>query len=165
MAPHAENRNRRRHARIAVSADMRYGVRESAHQTPPDLWEGTVVNISISGAAFKTSRKVAEGAHVEMVILQSNPVRCIQLLGTVKRCENLLEINAAEPDKSPSRCFLVAVEFAHLLSVEELAMLRGRLAMDATVAESSAAPSDESPSETVVLQENIISQFINRSFD
>lgn len=164
MAPEADNRNRRRHARIVISAQVRYGVREYAHQTPPDLWEGTVVNVSVSGVAFKTYRKVAEGAHIEMVILQANPVRCTPLLGTVKRCENLLEVNTAEPEKSPSRCFLVAVEFAHLLSVEELAKLRGCLAMDATVAEPSAAPS-ESPSETVVLQENIISQFIEGSFE
>ncbi len=163
MAPPANNRNRRRHARITVSAEMRYGVRECAHQTPPDLWEGTVINISASGVAFKTHNKVTEGAHIEMVIVQSNPTRCMQLFGKVLRCENLLEINKSEPDKSPSRCFLVAVEFAQVLSVEELAMLRGYLAMDATVAERSGVSANAS--KTIMIQENPISRFLEQSLE
>jgi len=127
---------RRQYRRIPLSASVRYAPRQFADDVPPDLWEGRIINISRSGAAFKISTPLRAGGLVELSVIQANPPRCVSMLGKVVRCESMLEMDLTNPEGEPHRCHRVAVEFTRTLEIEEIALLRDTAPMAATVATS-----------------------------
>lgn len=135
MSTEKDPKEQRRYRRILVSASVRYAPRQFGSNIPPDLWEGRVVNISRSGAALKLSQRLHSGGLVEMAIIQSDPPRCLGVVGKVIRCEPMLEIDSADPNKTPLTCYLVAVEFTRTLDLEELSQLRPDNCLYDTVAE------------------------------
>jgi len=137
MSSSEAEKDRRRHRRIPISADVRYAPRQFGSDTPSDLWEGLLVNISCSGAAIRVQHKLRRGGVLELSFIQTNPLRCLDVVGKVVRCEPLPGLHPLTPDGTARQCHLVAIEFTRLLDVEELAMLRESSPMDATVVEGS----------------------------
>jgi hypothetical protein len=136
---------RRAYRRIPLSASVRYAPRQFADDVPPDLWEGRIINISRSGAAFKISTPLRDGGLVELSIIQANPPRCVSVVGKVVRCESMLEMDLTNPEGEPHRCHRVAVEFTRTLDIEEIALLRDTSTMAATVAASRKSSETSAP--------------------
>jgi len=132
-----EEKDRRRFRRYEISLPIRYAPRQYQSDVPPDLWEGTLVNISRSGAAIKLMHRLRRGGTLEISFIQHNPPRCVSVVGKVIRSELLPGLHALTLDGTARGAHLAAVEFARVLDIEELATLREAPALDATVVEKS----------------------------
>ena len=137
MSAAEQEKDRRRFRRLSFSAHVRYAPRQYGSDTPPDLWEGSLVNISRSGAAIKVLHRLRRGGVLEISFIKNNPLRCVSVIGKVIRCEPMSGLHSFSPDGTSRPCHFVAIEFSRLMDVEEIAMLRDAQALDATVAEKS----------------------------
>lgn len=126
---------RRQFKRISVKALVRYAPRQYGSDVPPDLWEGQTINVSRSGAALNLPHRLRRGGAIEMSLIQSNPPRCVMVVGRVVRCERIPGGDRLEADGSTHPRYLVAVKFDRVLDIEELALLRESAAPEATEVE------------------------------
>jgi hypothetical protein len=121
---------RRRYPRVWIALPVRYAPRQYALDVPPELHEAKTVNISRSGMALEVSHRLHRGGLIELAILQNNPPGCVDVVGTVTRCEPLHSSDASLPDLNPPR-YVVAVKFTRLLSLRELRTLHQTAMLEA----------------------------------
>jgi hypothetical protein len=119
-----------------LKTTVRYAPRQFGSNVPPDLWEGRTINISRSGAALELPHRLRDGGMVELTLIQSNPPRCVNIVGEVVRCARIPGISGTGTDGTPGGpLYMVAVQFQRILKIEELAMLRESRPLDATEVE------------------------------
>ena len=136
MSAASSQQDRRRRLRIPLAAVVRYAPRQLAASVPHELWEGLLINISQSGALMRLQHRLGLQGLVELTFIQASPPRCVSIVGKVVRCEIQPATERKDYAGTIALDHLVAVEFTRSLDPEEIALLRERSSLDATVAES-----------------------------
>jgi len=114
---------RRRFPRIRISLVVRYAPRQYGIDVPPDLWVGRTLNISRSGAMLELYHPLVGGGLLEMSLIQSNPLGCVDIVGRVNRCDLAPPLESSELQDNRRTRFRVAVDFTRALALRELRVL------------------------------------------
>jgi hypothetical protein len=118
---------------MELSTTVRYAPRQFGSDVPPDLWEGKTLDISRSGSALELPHRLRAGGMVELTVIQTNPPRCVNVVGEVVRCKQIPGRRVPHADGSPGgSLYAVAVQFTRVLEIDELATLRESCPLDAT---------------------------------